>query len=49
MLKKYWVAGKKRLDDILAVAIKNLKTSEDQIEETTLMIAAYDVKIETFK
>lgn len=49
MNKKDWKDGLKRLQDIMDVAVKNLKTSQDQIEETKLMIQAYVQKIKTFK
>ena len=49
MNKKEWLAQKSILVKHLETAQKNLKTATDQIAELELTIAAYDVKIKTFK
>ena len=49
MNKKEWLAQRKILHTHLETAHKNLKTATDQIAELDLTIAAYNVKIKTFK
>ena len=49
MNKKEWIEQRKPLYKHLENAHKNLKTATDQIAELDLTIAAYDVKIKTFK
>ena len=49
MNKKEWQEQRKALVKHLESAHKNRKIAEDQIAELDLTIAAYDVKIKSFK
>jgi len=49
MNKAEWKDQKKILVKHLETAEKNRKTANDQIDELTLTISAYDEKIKTFK
>ncbi len=49
MNKKEWLEQRKALVKHLETAEKNMKTAAAQKEELDLTIAAYDVKIKTFK
>ncbi len=49
MNKKDWKDGLEKLQELLKVCEKNIKTAEDQKEELDFTIGAYKDKIETFK
>ena len=49
MNKKEWQESKKKLEELLKTATKNLETAQDQKEELEFTISAYEQKIKTFK